>query len=101
EAPTLLEPERRSDELAAAKGCAGGAERTGDDDPVSGLRAAAAGNARGAPDRRHREDDLRRRSRVAAANGHACLGDACVELEDVVDVGLAGQGQRDDEAVRG
>ena len=76
EPPALLEPDRRTDVGAAAKGRAGGAERAGDDEQVAGTRASAAGHALGAADRGHGEDERVGPGRVAPDDRNAGLARA-------------------------
>src|SRR5512133_2848269 len=62
--------------------------------------AGAAGNALRAADSGHTEDALLRPRRVAAEDRHARLAEAGVELEHVVDIGVARRRERDDQPLR-
>ncbi len=77
-----------------------GAERPGHDDGIAGLRSRPTRDALRAAQRSHREDHAIRARRVAAANRHAALVQARVELEHVVELGLGGQPERDEQGER-
>jgi hypothetical protein len=100
EGATLFESDRRTRVPLLAERRARGAERAGDDEYVAGLRAAAARHALRAAERRHAEDQPVGSGRVAADHRDAGLGEALVQLENVVQLGIARCRERHDEAVR-
>ena len=76
ERAAFLEPQRRAHVAPLAERRAGGAERAGHDEHVAGPRPRAAGNARAAAERGHRDDERRALRRVAADDGDTGLGQA-------------------------
>src|SRR3954468_18710288 len=99
QAAAFLEPQRRACMTAFPERRAGGAERPGDDQQVAGPGTVAPGNTLGAADRRDREIDRRRLSRVPADDRYTWLVQALVELEDVLERGVAGDSERDEQAL--
>ena len=97
ELPALLEPERRAGEPSLAERGSRGAERTGDDEAVAGSGSRAARHAARAAERRHAEQYSVGAGRVSARDRHARLVQALVQGEDVVELGVRGDGERDDE----
>ena len=100
EAAALLEPQWRAGESALAERDTGRAERPGQDDEISGVRTRAPGHAIGATERRHAHEHGARTRRVAPAHRHARLGQALVQLHDVLDARSAGHAERDDQRKR-
>ena len=98
EAAALLEAERRPGVAPCAERRARRAERAGDDEQVAGPGAGAAGHALRAADARSR----RARARGALVVSPPTTGTPgsfrpCVELEHVVELGLARRAERDEE----
>src|SRR3954453_7543815 len=77
---------------------AGGAERPGDDQQVARLGAVASRDTLGAADRRDRQIDRRGLRCVAAHDRDTRLVQALVELEDVLELDVAGDSERDEQA---
>src|SRR5581483_10818389 len=78
----------------------GGAERPRDDEEVARARARAAWVPVGATEGGHRDEHVVCARGVAAANRHAGLVQSLVERDDVLEVGVAGQPQADEERDR-
>ena len=85
ELPALLEAERRPRVPPGAERRSPGAERPGHDQDVARPRACPAGNAGGAADRRHAQQEPVGGGRVTADHGHACLAEALIQLHYVGD----------------
>jgi hypothetical protein len=96
----LVKSDRRPDEALLAKGRTRTAERAGDDDQIPGLCPTATGNARRTADGRHAQVDGVGGRCVAAQDRHAGLTHPFVELDDVVQLGLARRSKADDQPVR-
>ena len=94
----LGQAQRRPEVAAGAERGARTAERAGDDERVARLGAGAARYALAPPEGGDADRDDGRGRRVAADHGHACLHDPFVEREHVVELGLAGEGETDEEA---
>ena len=93
----LGQADRRTCEPAVPERGARAAERSGDDEDVSGLGSRAARDALRAAERRHAQQRKLGAGRVAADDRDAGLVQPFVELEHVVDLRLGRHGERDDE----
>ncbi len=76
------------------------AERPGDDEEIARLRTGTPGNALRSPESRDAEQHRLRARRVAAAHRNTRLVQSFVQLDDVGDVRLARQPERDDQRER-
>src|SRR5262249_11338544 len=75
-------------------------QRAGNDELIARAGARASWNTVGLPNRRNRDRDHGSRDRVATPNRDAGFSNSCVEPEYVVELGLAGDAEADEQRPR-